>query len=56
VHQALSPTAEEIDWAQRVLAAEQAAGSGAFTVDGKMIDPPVIALAGQILARASQNH
>lgn len=49
VHQALAPTEVECDWARRVLAAELAAGSGAFSVDGKMVDPPVLLLARKIL-------
>ena len=49
VHQALAPTDAECDWARRVLAAEVAAGGGAFSVDGKMVDPPVLLLARQIL-------
>ena len=49
VHQALAPTEAESDWARRVLAAEVAAGGGAFSVDGKMVDPPVLLLARQIL-------
>jgi citrate lyase subunit beta/citryl-CoA lyase len=49
VHQALAPTDAECDWARRVLAAETAAGGGAFSVDGKMVDPPVLLLARQIL-------
>ena len=49
VHQALAPTEAECDWACRVLAAEVAAGGGAFSVDGKMVDPPVLVLARQIL-------
>lgn len=49
VHQALAPTEAECDWARRVLAAEVAAGGGAFSVDGKMVDPPVLLLAKIIL-------
>ena len=49
VHQALAPTEAECDWARRVLAAEVAAGGGAFSVDGKMVDPPVLLLAKKIL-------
>ena len=49
VHQALAPTEAECAWAQRVLAAESAAGGGAFSVDGKMVDPPVLLLARHIL-------
>jgi citrate lyase subunit beta/citryl-CoA lyase len=49
VHQALAPTEAECVWAQRVLAAEVQAQGGAFSVDGKMVDPPVLLLARQIL-------
>ncbi len=50
VAEAFAPTAEEIDWARRVLAA--AAGAGAVSVDGMMIDRPVLARAGRIAATA----
>lgn len=53
VHQALAPTEVECDWARRVLAAELAAGGGAFSVDGKMVDPPVLLLARKILQTAT---
>lgn len=49
VHQALAPTEAESAWAERVLAAEVEARGGAFGVDGKMVDPPVLVLARQIL-------
>jgi citrate lyase subunit beta/citryl-CoA lyase len=49
VHQALAPTEAECVWAQRVLAAEVQAQGGAFSMDGKMVDPPVLLLARQIL-------
>ena len=52
VHAAFAPTPAQIDWAQRVLQAETAAGGGAFTVDGRMVDPPVLKLARQCLAMA----
>ena len=52
VHAAFAPTAAQLDWAQRVLQAEVAAGGGAFTVDGRMVDPPVLKLARQCLAMA----
>jgi citrate lyase subunit beta/citryl-CoA lyase len=45
---AFAPSAEEIAWAERVLAA---GSEGAFVVDGKMVDPPVIARARRILGR-----
>ena len=53
VHQALAPTEAECAWARRVLAAETAAGGGAFSVDGKMVDPPVLLLARKILQTAA---
>jgi citrate lyase subunit beta/citryl-CoA lyase len=51
VRQAFTPSAQQQDWAQRVFAAEVAAGGGAFSVDGKMVDPPVLKLARQILSQ-----
>ena len=51
VREAFTPSAAQQDWAQRVLAAEAAAGGGAFSVDGKMVDPPVLKLARQILSQ-----
>jgi citrate lyase subunit beta/citryl-CoA lyase len=43
---AFSPHPEEVDWAKRVLAAGR---DGAFVVDGRMVDAPVIARARRIL-------
>ena len=54
VHAALAPSAEELDWAQRVLVA--AAGSaGAVQLDGRMVDKPVIERARRIAARGNPN-
>lgn len=50
-----SPSEAELDWAQRVATAAEAAkseGRGAFAFDGKMVDAPVIARARAILGRA----
>lgn len=52
VHRAFLPTAEQIDWARRVLAAVAQSGSSAIQVDGRMVDRPVILEAEAILARA----
>lgn len=52
-----SPSAEEVDWARRVLAGEVAAraeGRGAFAVDGRMVDAPVVRRAEEILAMAGE--
>jgi citrate lyase subunit beta/citryl-CoA lyase len=43
---AFSPSATEVAWAERVLAAGK---EGAFVVDGRMVDAPVIARARRIL-------
>ncbi len=51
VHATLSPSPAEQEWAQRVLAATEAAGGGVVQLDGRMVDAPVIRLATQILAR-----
>jgi citrate lyase subunit beta / citryl-CoA lyase len=52
VHEALSPGAEELDWARRVLAADAAAGGAAVQLDGRMVDAPVVLQAQRLLARA----
>jgi len=51
VHAALAPSAQAIDWARRVLAAE-AASPGAARLDGRMVDQPVVLQARRTLQRA----
>ena len=51
IHAAMRPSDADIAWAKRVTDAAQS-GGGAVQVDGKMVDRPVIARAGRILARA----
>ena len=51
IHTALAPSAQAVDWARRVLAAE-AASSGAARLDGRMIDRPVVLQAQRTLRRA----
>jgi citrate lyase subunit beta/citryl-CoA lyase len=48
VNTGFSATPQEIDWAHRVIAA--AAQGGAVTVDGKLVDKPVVDLAEKLLA------
>ncbi len=48
LNEAFSPSAEEIAWAERVLAT---GSEGAFVVDGRMVDAPIIARARRILGR-----
>lgn len=55
VQQAFTPSEAEIENARRVVSAfeaHQAAGVGAFALDGKMIDAPVIKAARRVLERA----
>lgn len=49
-----SPTNDEIDWAQRVLAAVSQSHGAAVALDGQMIDKPVAIRAHDILNRASK--
>lgn len=49
-----APSQAEVDWAERVVAAYDeavASGTGAITVDGKMVDVPVAVRAERLLAR-----
>lgn len=48
VNRALGPTAAELDWAQRVVAASRNA-SGVISLDGRMVDAPVLRLAQRTL-------
>ncbi len=54
VHAAFAPTADEIAWSHRVLEAARHHGSGAFSLDGRMVDAPVLRIAERNLARAPQ--
>ena len=51
VHEALMPSAEELAWARRIMAAN-ASGDGVFVFDGQMVDAPVIGRARRLLQRA----
>jgi citrate lyase subunit beta / citryl-CoA lyase len=51
IHTALRPSAEALDWAQRVLVAD-AASPGAARLDGRMVDRPVVLQAQRTLALA----
>lgn len=51
VHAALSPSAEEVEWARRVIAADAVSGGAAVQLDGRMVDLPVVLQARQTLAR-----
>ena len=51
VHEALAPSAAQIDWARRVLAAIEASAGAAVQLDGKMVDLPVVLQAQRLLER-----
>jgi len=52
VNRAFSPSAEEIARAQRIVQAAEAHGYGAFALDGRMVDEPIVKQAQNVLARA----
>jgi citrate lyase subunit beta/citryl-CoA lyase len=55
INEAFTPDDDELGWARKVLEARDeadAAGRGVFTVDGEMIDAPLIARAERIVERA----
>ena len=55
IHKVFNPTEKEVLWAQRVvdiLKEAEAQGSGAISLDGKMIDKPIVDRAERVLALA----
>ncbi|MDU4251871.1 CoA ester lyase [Pseudomonas sp.] len=50
-HAALAPSADELDWARRVVTAAES-GAATFQVDGQMVDAPVLSRARRLLASA----
>lgn len=48
-----SPTTDEIDWARKVIDGAQEFGGGVFSIDGRMIDGPVLRQAEAVLTRAA---
>ncbi|RWG42245.1 MAG: CoA ester lyase [Mesorhizobium sp.] len=58
-NEAFSPSAQELEWARNVIAAENDAaahGASAFSLNGKMVDPPVVRRAHDTLALAGSNQ
>ena len=51
VNAAFSPSPAQLEWSQRVLAAFEAAGGGVFSLDGRMVDAPVVRLAQRTRAQ-----
>lgn len=54
VNTALAPTAAEIDWARRVIGGSRAVAGAVFTLDGRMVDTPVLRLAERMLAAQAE--
>ncbi|MBI9008434.1 MAG: CoA ester lyase [Tenericutes bacterium] len=55
INEVFSPSKKEIIWAKRVLeAVEKNIGKGAFSLDGKMIDKPIILKAQKIIQKANK--
>jgi citrate lyase subunit beta / citryl-CoA lyase len=52
INTGFSPSADSIGWARRVIDAAKS-GGGAVTVDGKLVDRPIMLQAEKILARVS---
>lgn len=55
INDAFTPNQSDIEWAQRVVEAQEeaaASGTGVYRVDGEMIDAPLVAQAERILSRA----
>ncbi len=52
VNATFTPGSAELAWAHRVLAASQAASGGVASLDGRMVDAPVLLLAQRVLSRA----
>lgn len=56
VQDALEPTPDEMAWAKRVVEAAEAAAGGVVSLDGRMVDMPVVRLAMRLLELSTQNH
>ncbi|HVZ42213.1 MAG TPA: CoA ester lyase [Ramlibacter sp.] len=52
VNTAFSPSAQEVEWARRVIAGAEVHGGAAFSLDGRMVDAPVVQLARRTLHAA----
>jgi citrate lyase subunit beta / citryl-CoA lyase len=52
VNEGFGPTAAQREWAQRVLEASRLHGTGAFRLDGEMVDAPVLQRARNLLEPA----
>ena len=51
IHEVFTPSPEEVEQARRILEADRAADGGAVSLDGRMVDRPVVEAARRVLAR-----
>lgn len=57
VQRMFAPDQREVEWAVRISIGDEkasASGRGAWTLDGKMIDAPVVGKASAVIAKAKQ--
>ena len=54
IHDAFTPNAADVAWAERLLESFKRAGGGVALLDGKMIERPVVRNAERLLARAQR--
>jgi len=55
-HRALGPSVDELAWAHRVIGAAQAARGSVISLDGRMVDLPVVKLAERLLSLDAQGQ
>lgn len=51
VHEVMTPDAQQVTWARRVVEADATSGGAAVQLDGRMVDRPVVLQARRVLAR-----
>jgi citrate lyase beta subunit len=56
INRAFSPSEREVERAQRIIAAADAAGDGVISVDGRMVDAPIVARARAVVALAKRRR
>jgi citrate lyase subunit beta/citryl-CoA lyase len=55
IHDVFLPTPAEVEWARRVLVMAEARDGAVFSMDGRMVDQPVITLAERTLKQAGES-
>ncbi len=51
IHDVFTPSPEEVEQARRIIEADRSAGGGAVSLDGRMVDRPVVEAARRVLER-----